>query len=217
MKRPRSALKKLRILISAGPTQEPLDPVRSLTSGSSGRMGFALAKRAAECGARVILVSGPASLPTPRGVRRIDVVTAREMKAALLKHASSADIIFMTAAVLDWRPRHTSTEKLKRSRNGQWWQLSLVENPDILRALGRHKRPQQILVGFALETTNLLQRARKKLEQKNCDWIVANDITALGASLAKAVLLSQDGRRYHLPKLAKDQLASKILSLVSHR
>ncbi|MFA4874162.1 MAG: phosphopantothenoylcysteine decarboxylase [bacterium] len=214
--------KKIKVLVTAGPTREYLDPVRYISNDSSGQMGFAIAKAAGELGCDVTLVAGPVSLDTPARVRRIDVVTAREMRREVMRRAAKADIIIMAAAVADWRPRRVSKQKIKRSKGHphpiplpsreRGLTIALVENPDILAELGKTKKPGQTLVGFALETGNLERNARVKLKHKRCDWIVANSAAAIGARQSRAMLLAADGRRIALPRLAKEDLAVVILS-----
>lgn len=203
---------KRRILITAGPTREYLDPVRYLSNDSSGRMGFALAEAAVHLGFAATLIAGPVARPTPHGAKRIDVVTAREMRTAVRKHARQADVVIMAAAVADYRPARPARHKIKKGTG----RLTVVleENPDILAELGHRKESHQMLVGFALETGNLERNARAKLEKKNCDWIVANFATAINARSSRALLLSKDGKRIPLPRLPKEELAVVILSHV---
>lgn len=209
----RSRPSPLKILVTAGPTREYLDPVRYLSNDSSGQMGFALAQVAAEFGAAVTLVAGPVALPTPKGVRRIDVVSAREMHRAVLKQAAKADCVIMAAAVADWRPAKISKGKLKKTIGPTDHRtIGLISNPDILSDLGRRKKDGQMIVGFALETADLERNARAKLKRKRCDWIVANAASAIGARSSRAILLGANGRRISLPRLPKEDLAVLILS-----
>lgn len=205
----RPALAGVRILITAGPTVEPLDPVRFLSNRSSGRLGYALARMARNRGARVTLVSGPTTLPPPRGVRVIAVTTARQMLRACLQAAQRADLMLMCAAVADYRPRAQRRHKIKK-RGARTLQLTLIPNPDILASLGRRKRPGQVLVGFALETRGLLRHARNKLRAKRCDLLVANTASAIGGTHQRAILLTSH-RNTRLPTLTKTALARKIL------
>lgn len=208
-------MKKLNILIAAGPTREYIDPVRYLSNDSSGKMGFALAKAACRLGLHVTLVAGPVALETPRGVKRIDVISALDMRAAVLAKAPKAGIIIMCAAVADYRPARFSRMKIKRTiEPSNHRTIELVSNPDILAELGRKKKRHQTLVGFALETNNLERNARAKLEEKNCDWIVANSANAIGAKVGSAILFSRKGRRIPIRSLPKDRLAAVILSHV---
>jgi len=206
-------MRHLTFLITAGPTQEPLDPVRYLSNRSSGKMGYALAAAARRLGHKVILVSGPVALDAPRRVKLIRVTTASEMSREVLRHASNADVIVMVAAVADFRPAKIPRFKIKKT--GGPLTLRLAPTPDILSALGKRKRKNQILVGFAAETSNTLANARKKLRQKNCDWIVLNRIdrkgSVFGSDSNKATLLSRDGDVTSLPHASKKVLAANIL------
>jgi phosphopantothenoylcysteine decarboxylase/phosphopantothenate--cysteine ligase len=167
-----------RALVTAGPTAEPVDPVRVLTNRSSGKQGFAIAEALAELGAEVTLVAGPVALATPAGVRRVDIETAREMLAAC-EAALPADIAVCVAAVSDWRPEHVAATKTKKTGNGPPV-LTLVENPDILATLSRSPRRPRLMVGFAAETHDVEAYAQGKLVKKGCDWIVANDVSQAG-------------------------------------
>ena len=167
-----------RAVVTAGPTAEPLDPVRLLTNRSSGKQGFAIAKALAELGAEVTLVAGPVALSTPVGVRRVDVETAREMLAAC-EAALPADIAVCVAAVSDWRPENEAGTKMKKGAGGPP-AITLVENPDILATLSRSARRPRLVVGFAAETNDVEDYAAAKLAKKGCDWIVANDVSIAG-------------------------------------
>ncbi len=163
------------VLVTAGPTHEPIDPVRYIGNRSSGRQGFTIAAAAAVMGAEVTLVAGPVHLGTPAGVTRIDVQTAREMQAAV-EEALPADVAIMVAAVADWRAADSAEQKMKKSGKGPA-PLALTENPDILAGLARHENRPGLLIGFAAETENIIDHAQAKLARKNCDWIVANDVS----------------------------------------
>lgn len=167
-----------RAIVTAGPTAEPLDPVRVLTNRSSGKQGFAIAAALADLGAEVTLVAGPVSVPTPAGVRRVDVETAREMLAAC-EAALPADIAVCVAAVSDWRPEQVAAMKTKKTGDGPPT-ISLVENPDILATLSRGAARPKLVVGFAAETNDVEAYAQAKLAKKGCDWIVANDVSVAG-------------------------------------
>ncbi len=167
-----------RALVTAGPTAEPIDPVRLLTNRSSGKQGYAIASALAALGAEVTLVSGPTALSAPSGVHRIEVETAREMLAAC-EAALPADIAVCVAAVADWRPETVGSGKIKKD-GGVPLAISLVENPDILATLSRGPRRPQLMVGFAAETDNVEAHAHAKLARKGCDWIVANDVSIEG-------------------------------------
>ncbi len=176
-----ASLQGKRVLVTAGPTREKLDPVRHLTNPSSGKMGYALARVAKRRGAEVTLVSGPTSLPPPHGVQAVQVTTAQQMHQAVIEQFPQMDAVLMAAAVSDYRPKVAAPEKVKKGGDNDWLELERTE--DILFRLGELKEGQ-ILVGFAAETENLLENAREKLHQKNLDFIVANDLTADHAGFA---------------------------------
>lgn len=200
-----------RMLITAGPSHEPLDPVRYLSNRSSGKMGYALARAALRRGAQVTLVSGPATLPPPPGAKLVRVVTAVEMRDAVLAELAAASTVVMAAAVADYRPCKTATNKIKRSKESLT--IELTPNPDILEAVGANKRGQ-VVVGFAAETEALLENAKNKLDKKNLDAIIANDVTEEGSGFDvdtnKATLLGRDGATISFPLMSKDALANKI-------
>lgn len=205
------------ILITAGPTREPIDPVRYLTNRSSGKMGYALAERAQARGARVVLVSGPTALDQPAGVEVVNVETAAEMETAVAQRSPSVDIVIAAAAVADYRPAEYADRKIKKS--SEPGEIKLARNPDILAALGRSKRPGQILIGFAAETDDVDAHAEKKLREKNLDWIVANDVTAEGAGFEVdtniVTIVSSTGERRELPKMSKRDVADRVLDLIA--
>jgi phosphopantothenoylcysteine decarboxylase/phosphopantothenate--cysteine ligase len=167
-------LKGRRVLVTSGPTREPIDPVRYISNHSSGRQGHALAQAAAAAGAEVVLISGPVDLADPRGVKTLHVESAREMLSAA-EQALPVDVAIFAAAVADWRVAEQAKEKLKKT-NGKS-SLDMVENPDILATISRHKQRPQLVIGFAAETEKLIENARAKLKRKGCDWIVANDVS----------------------------------------
>ncbi|MDO5141981.1 MAG: bifunctional phosphopantothenoylcysteine decarboxylase/phosphopantothenate--cysteine ligase CoaBC [Eubacteriales bacterium] len=203
----------LRVLVTAGPTQEAMDPVRFLSNHSTGKMGYAIAARAALRGAEVTLVSGPTALDTPHGVQRVAVTSACEMYDAVVSRAPAQHMIVKAAAVGDYRPAQTATEKLKKG-DGELT-LTLARNPDILATLGQRKQPGQLLCGFAMETQDLLDNAAGKLRRKNCDMLVANSLRDEGAGFGTdtniVTLLFADGRQEGLPIMPKDELADLIL------
>ncbi|MBM4329845.1 MAG: bifunctional phosphopantothenoylcysteine decarboxylase/phosphopantothenate--cysteine ligase CoaBC [Deltaproteobacteria bacterium] len=205
-----------KVLVTAGPTEEPLDPVRFLTNRSSGRMGFALARAARRRGAEVTLISGPNALPVPQKVKYVPVRSADQMREAVLNHLQNASILLMAAAVSDYRPKKTSPEKLKKSLLETVLELEL--NPDILAEAGK-KKDSRIIVGFAAETENLLQNAREKLKKKNLDLIVANDVTLPGAGFEVETnivkLLDRSGKIEELPLMSKEDLADRLLDRVA--
>ena len=215
--RVRRDLEGQTVLVTAGPTQEPIDPVRYLTNRSSGRMGYAVAEAAAQRGAKVILVSGPTSLDTPAYVSRVDVRNAAEMLAVVEENFAEATIAIFAAAVADYRPADPASSKIKRSPE-QGITLELVPNTDILLAMAR-KKGHRLVVGFAAETASVAENARKKLKDKNADLIVANDVTAEGAGFDVdtnvVTLFARDGRDLPLPKLPKREVAHRILDEVA--
>ncbi|MFH1379675.1 MAG: phosphopantothenoylcysteine decarboxylase [bacterium] len=199
-----------KILITAGPTREYLDPVRFLSNASSGIMGYALAREARKKGARVTLVSGPVNVKPPDGVRVISVISAREMKRAVDRLFPRMDYVVCAAAVSDYRPAGISKTKLKKSSNPNF--LKLMPNPDILKTLGKRKKNQK-LIGFALETNNLIANAKKKLKTKNLDLIIANHPHAIEQTKAKIYII---GRKIaKLPPSPKKKLAQKILTIIA--
>lgn len=215
----RQSLTGKKILVTAGGTEEPLDPVRYLGNHSTGRMGYAIAREAARRGADVVLLSGPAMLPVPEGVRLISVQTARQMYDAAMQESMGADAVIMAAAVADYRPAVTYTHKLKKGEGSLT--LTLERNPDILLELGHRKRAGQILVGFAAETQNLRAYAKAKLEKKNLDLIVANDVSREDAGFAaetnEAILFARDGQEREIPLMQKTALAAILLDSVEKR
>lgn len=203
------------VLVTAGPTFEPLDPVRFLGNRSSGRMGFALAAQAARRGARVILVAGPVALATPPGVRRVDVTTAREMEQAVRGHAPGCDLVVMSAAVADFRPRNPAGSKIKKDA-GPPAAIELEENPDILAGL-RDVAPDAVIVGFAAETDDLERNARAKLERKRADFLVANDVSrsdiAFDSEANEVTVFRRGGEPVFLSRRPKTELAASLLDL----
>ncbi|GGC95140.1 bifunctional phosphopantothenoylcysteine decarboxylase/phosphopantothenate--cysteine ligase CoaBC [Halopseudomonas salina] len=208
------------VLINAGPTREAIDPVRYISNHSSGKMGFALAEAAAEAGARVTLVAGPVNLPTPPRVNRIDVVSALEMQAAC-ESALPADLFIAAAAVADYRPADCATHKMKKDpKSSNGLTLELIPNPDILAGIARHaQRPW--CVGFAAETHDVLAYAADKLERKNLDLIIANDVSAPGIGFNSdnnaVTLIDRSLHEEHLPMASKNKLARQIISHVAGR
>ena len=208
------------VLVTAGPTREPIDPVRMLTNPSTGTMGYALAAAAARRGARVTLVSGPTALDAPPGVTRVDVTTAEEMHAAVQARAD-ADLVLMAAAIADYTPAAPSASKLKKDGD---LVLRLRRTPDVLAALGRRKRSGQQLLGFALETgapEEALARARRKIDAKNLDWIVLNSAaeegSGFGTATNRVTLLHRSGHQEELPRMSKANVAEALLDRISKR
>jgi phosphopantothenoylcysteine decarboxylase / phosphopantothenate---cysteine ligase len=209
-------LKGISVLITAGPTQEPIDPVRYIGNRSSGKMGFAIARAAAERGATTTLIAGPVHLDTPPGVRRIDVSTAREMYDAVMKEFPACGLLVMAAAVADFAPVAPAPQKIKRERiDGDRWSIECSKNPDILKAAAERKE-HQVVVGFALETTRELDHAREKLAGKKLDLIVLNNPTVKGAGFGAetnvVTLVHADGHAEELPMQSKLGVAHEILN-----
>jgi phosphopantothenoylcysteine decarboxylase/phosphopantothenate--cysteine ligase len=200
-----------RFLITAGPSREPLDPVRYLSNRSSGKMGYALARAAARRGAEVVLVSGPTALESPSGVRMVHVTTAAEMHAAVTSEFGTATAVVMAAAVADYRPVATADQKIKRGKGAI--ELRLEPTPDIVKELGLNK-DGKVLIGFAAETQDLTANAAKKLRDKNLDMIVANNVAEAGSGFDGdtniATILDRTGASQSLPLMSKDQLADRI-------
>jgi len=205
-----------RAVVTAGPTFEPIDPVRGLTNRSSGKQGYAIAEALARLGAQVTLVSGPVALAAPVGVERLWVETAREMQAAVTS-ALPADIAVMSAAVADWRVDGVASGKIKKAPGGPP-SLSLIENPDILAGISApgKKRPK-LVVGFAAETTDLEVNARSKLSRKGCDWIVGNDVSddVFGADGNTVTLFTRDGTAETWPRQSKAEVARKLAARIA--
>ena len=211
-------LKGRRALVTAGPTQEAIDPVRYITNRSSGKQGYAIAAELARLGAETVLVSGPTDLAAPKGVKRIDVASAQEMFDACMA-ALPADIAVCTAAVADWRPAGTEAQKIKK-QGGPPPALQLVENPDILASLAAKgpKRPA-LVVGFAAETEKVIAHAKAKLAKKGCDWIVANDVSApLGVMGGdeNTVHIVWTGGQEDWPLSPKQQVAARLANKIAH-
>lgn len=204
-----------RILITAGPTHEPIDPVRYIANRSSGKQGFAIAAAAAEAGAEVLLITGPVPLPTPPGVIRVDVETAVEM-AAEVEAGLPVDAAIMVAAVADWRAADPAGQKIKKDGSGQVPPLALAENPDILAGLAKSPKRPPLLVGFAAETNDVIAHAQAKLARKGCDWIVANDVAAdpMGGDSNRVHIVSKDGVD-SWDRLPKNAVARKLMEKIA--
>ncbi|WP_406641875.1 bifunctional phosphopantothenoylcysteine decarboxylase/phosphopantothenate--cysteine ligase CoaBC [Pectobacterium brasiliense] len=214
-------LQHLNILVTAGPTREALDPVRFVTNHSSGKMGFAIAQAAAARGANVTLVSGPVSLATPRGVTRIDVVSALEMENAVMAHAAQQHIVIGCAAVADYRAKHIADEKIKKqNQQGDEMTLTLVKNPDIIAGVAAMTKNRPYVVGFAAETQNVEEYARQKLARKKLDLICANNVSLSGHgfnSETNALHLFWQGGDTPLPQCDKRLLGQKLIDEIISR
>jgi phosphopantothenoylcysteine decarboxylase / phosphopantothenate---cysteine ligase len=203
--------KKLRLLVTAGPTREFIDPIRYVSNRSSGKMGYALARAARKLSPRVVLVSGPTALKPPAGVEFVPVVTAAEMAEAVLARYARSDVVIMAAAVCDFKPATPAAGKIKKETFGGL--LKLVPTIDILAELGRRKRAQ-VLVGFAAETDNLERNAREKLARKRLDLIIGNDASAFESDRNAVVLIGRDGQMERIPQQPKAKIAAIILERV---
>ncbi|MEI9994024.1 MAG: bifunctional phosphopantothenoylcysteine decarboxylase/phosphopantothenate--cysteine ligase CoaBC [Rhizomicrobium sp.] len=211
------ALKGLRALVTAGPTQEPLDPVRFLANRSSGKQGYAIADALARLGAETTLVSGPVEIAPPSGVKLLKVTTAREMLAAC-ESALPADVAVMTAAVADWRPEVAANNKIKKEQDAAAPTLRLVENPDVLATLARHAQRPNLLIGFAAETENVIAHAQAKLAKKGCDWIVANDVSPgtgiMGGDRNTVHIVTRDGVE-DWPQMPKTEVGTRLAARIA--
>jgi phosphopantothenoylcysteine decarboxylase/phosphopantothenate--cysteine ligase len=213
--RPQPVLRGRKIVVTAGPTQEPIDPVRYIGNRSSGRQGYALAAAAQARGADSVLISGPTSLSRPLGVRMIKVMTAEQMRQAV-EQELPADIAIFAAAVADWRVANTSAEKIKKTAATKVPSLLLQENADILASTARHEKRPQLVVGFAAETEHVIENAKAKLERKGADLIIANDVSA------KTAVMGGERNRVHVisrqgvdswPELSKEEVAARLMDL----
>lgn len=206
----------LRLMVTAGPTREALDPVRYISNRSSGKMGYAIARAAQRRGAQVTLLTGPVSIEPPQGVKVVPFMTTQELLDRALASAQEQDVIIQSAAPADYRAREIAPQKIKK-QGGEDMTIELVENPDVAATLGRAKRADQTFVGFAAETNDVLAHAKGKLVRKNLDMIVANDVTAPGAGFDVntniVTLMTRDGAE-SLPLMSKDEVAERILDAV---
>jgi phosphopantothenoylcysteine decarboxylase/phosphopantothenate--cysteine ligase len=210
----------VRVLVTAGGTREPVDAVRYLGNRSSGRMGYAVARQAARRGAEVVLVSGPVALPTPPGVRRVDVGSALEMREAVRREFAGADVVVKAAAVADFRPASVSERKIRKEdlAEGAGLSLELVRNPDILAELCREKG-SRVIVGFAAESHDVIESARRKIARKGCDLLVANDVSGADSGFDvdrnTVSFVWPAGDVESLPPLSKDEVADHLLDRVA--
>jgi len=206
-------LKGKKVLITAGPTREYIDPVRFISNDSSGKMGYSIAEAAREAGARVTLVSGPTNLDNPKGVKFISVISAEDMYKATLKEYKKADIIICAAAVADFKPKKASINKIKKhALRTTHYALQLRKTKDILETLGVKKQPHQLLIGFALETENIIKNAKKKLKKKNCDLIIANSNKNIGSSKGSIHIINSRNKISNIKTSSKTILARNIIT-----
>jgi len=204
------------VLVTAGPTHEAIDPVRFISNLSSGKMGYAVASAARRRGANVILISGSTSLPVPSGVRFISIKSASDMRREILKEVERADVIIMTAAVSDFTPENYSDKKIKKE-DTEGITIKLKKNPDILSEISHQPSAishQRIVVGFALETDDMIKNAKEKLKEKNLDFIVANSVNGFGSDQNKVTIIDKKGNLYDIPQMSKDGVAEIILDKV---
>jgi phosphopantothenoylcysteine decarboxylase/phosphopantothenate--cysteine ligase, prokaryotic len=205
----------LKVLVNAGPTQESLDPVRIITNHSSGKMGFAIARQAARRGADVTLVTGPVNLTPPLGVKTVNIISAADMYNAMTEAAPDMDIMIMSAAVADYTPAVTAENKIKKSDKGL--SIDMVRTQDILKTLGQSKKDGQFICGFSMETENLIENSRKKLESKNADMICANNLRVPGAGYqvdTNIITLITGDEVTELPLMSKEDVADEILTKI---
>jgi phosphopantothenoylcysteine decarboxylase/phosphopantothenate--cysteine ligase len=222
LQEPSGVLNGLKALVTAGPTHEPLDPVRFLANRSSGKQGYAIAGALADAGAQTVLVSGPVEIAPPPNVKLVKVATAREMLAAC-ETELPADIAVMSAAVADWRPDIAANGKIKKNGEHEAPVLRLVENPDILATLGQHENRPRLLIGFAAETDNLLANAQTKRTRKRADWIIANDVSANASGES---VMGGDRNQVHLitaadredwPEMSKRDVARRLVQRIAQQ
>jgi len=212
-------MKGLKVLVTAGPTREKIDPVRYISNHSTGKMGYAIARAAMMRGAEVTLISGKTSLTPPVNVNTVEITSAADMAEAVKKYAKEQDIIIKSAAVADYRPKYTADEKIKKNDSGLSIELERTE--DILGFLGTHKREGQFLCGFSMETENMIENSRRKLQKKNLDLIVANNLKEQGAGFGtdtNIVTLLSENDTVRLPILSKEEVADRLLDyILEHR
>lgn len=204
----------MKTVISAGPTREFIDPIRFISNSSSGQMGYALAAESLRRGHEVVLISGPVSIKAPEGVKLIPVVSAAEMAEAVKREFADCDCCIMSAAVADYRPVNLHDQKMKKSPGNIFLELERTE--DILKSLGSMKRPEQLLIGFAAESENLVENAIGKLKRKNLDWIIANNISdGFAKSTNACILLGRNGEKVVFPVCPKTELAAGLLDALA--
>ncbi len=202
----------MKILITAGPTREYLDPVRFISNPSTGKMGYLISEEAIKRGHKVILISGPTYLKPPDGIKVVKITSTEEMKEAVLKYFPEYDVLIMAAAVSDWKPEKKYRGKLKRKKE---WNLKLIPNPDILKEVSKIKKENQIVIGFALETENIEKNALKKLKEKKLDLIIGNTTEFFGEGKpSKVIFISKDGKVKKYKRIKKEKVAEKIVNWI---
>ena len=215
-----TALAGKRVIVTAGPTLEPIDPVRAVTNRSSGKMGYAIAAAAQRAGAEVTLVSGPTALRVPPGVAMVRIETAAELSAAVLAALPGADAVVMAAAIADYRPAKPADHKLKKREQGDELSLALVRNPDVLQAVVAKRDPRTLVIGFKAETRDAVAEASRMLREKSLDLVVANDVSAkgseFGSETSQVTLVSADGAEA-LPLLSKREVARRLVAKIGER
>jgi len=215
-----AALAGKRVIVTAGPTLEPIDPVRAVTNRSSGKMGYAIAAAAQRAGAEVTLVSGPTALRVPPGVAMVRIETAAELSAAVLAALPGADAVVMAAAIADYRPAKPADHKLKKREQGDELSLALVRNPDVLQAVVAKRDPRTLVIGFKAETRDAVAEASRMLREKSLDLVVANDVSAkgseFGSETSQVTLVSADGAEA-LPLLSKREVARRLVAKIAER
>lgn len=207
----------MNVLVTAGPTREYIDPIRFITNASSGKQGLAIAEQAKRKGHNVILIMGPCSIAAPKEMPIVRVTTADEMLKSVLQYKDWMDVLVMNAAVGDWKVSRTSKQKIKKAKG--ILTLKLQENPDILAYMAKVKKQKKternpLLVGFCVETNDLLKNARQKLIEKNIDLIVANPAEAIGSNASESIILDKTGKVLELPLFTKKDLAKKIMAVI---
>ncbi len=207
--------KKLKAIVTSGPTRERIDPVRYISNDSSGRQGHAIAAALAAQNVEVALICGPVAISAPDGVRVINVETAEQMLAACVENLP-ADIAICAAAVCDWRPESVAQNKIKKDAKIDKITLNLIKNPDILATLSNHIQRPKLVIGFAAETENLLENASRKLQSKGCDWIIANNVSdnVFGSDENQVSLLRSDGSIEEWERMSKAQVASRLVNII---
>jgi len=208
----------VRFLVTAGPTREPIDPVRYISNRSSGKMGYAIAEAALDAGHDVILISGPVNIEPPRGAKLVSVSTSDEMFASVHRHADNCDVCVLCAAVADYKPVKASRTKIEK--RGDKFSLDLVPTRDILDSLGHKQHRQFVLVGFAAETDHVEENATKKLRAKNCDIIVANDVSRVDSGMEsdanEVIILFRNGEKKKISRASKKNIARELVKIFSN-